>query len=244
MIRDRQKGDACVVKRILLRVLFIVLAAFTGLMATVNPATLILTALSIFAAVKVDFFAGRNEDTGRKPAYRWAWLWAVVIFFGTFFMTPGVITGTDNATADLSRSVPAAAVTEEEPEPAEEADGFGQEPAEEPVPVEEPEPEPEPEPQPEPEPAPAPEPEPAPQPEPESAPEPEPAPEPVPVAEPEPVAAEPASVNYVGNKNTGKFHCPSCSSVSDMKESNKLYWTGSRDELIAQGYVPCARCHP
>lgn len=64
------------------------------------------------------------------------------------------------------------------------------------------------------------------------------------MAEPEPVQAEPASVNYVGNKNTGKFHLPSCSSVSDMKESNKLYWTGSRDELIAQGYVPCARCHP
>ena len=231
-------------KRVLLRVLFIVLAAFTGIMATVNPATLILTALSIFAAVKVDFFAGRNEDTGRKPVYRWAWLWAVAIFVGTVaFSVAGVSDIDSTAATDLSRGVPTSTVTEEEPDPAEEADGFGQEPAEEPAPVEEPEPEPvqaepEPEPQPEPEPAPTPEPEP------ESAPEPEPAPEPVPVAEPEPVAAEPASVNYVGNKNTGKFHLPSCSSVSDMNESNKLYWTGSRDELIAQGYVPCARCHP
>ena len=227
-------------KGILLRVLFIVLAAFTGLMATVNPATLILTALSIFAAVKVDFFAGRNEDTGRKPVYRWAWLWAVAIFVGTVaFSVAGVSDIDSTAATDLSRGVPTSTVTEEEPDPAEEADGFGQEPAEEPVPVEEPEPEPEPvQAEPEPEPEPQPEPEPAP------APEPEPAPEPVPVAEPEPVAAEPASVNYVGNKNTGKFHLPSCSSVSDMNESNKLYWTGSRDELIAQGYVPCARCHP
>ena len=221
-------------KRILLRVLFIVLAAFTGLMATVNPATLILTALSIFAAVKVDFFAGSNEDTGRKPVYRWAWLWAVAIFVGTVaFSVAGVSDIDSTAAADLSRGVPASTVTEEEPEPAEEADGFGQEPAEEPAPVEEPEPEPV-----------QAEPEPEPQPEPEPAPTPEPAPEPVPVAEPEPVAAEPASVNYVGNKNTGKFHLPSCSSVSDMNESNKLYWTGSRDELIAQGYVPCGRCHP
>ena len=225
-------------KRILLRVLFIVLAAFTGLMATVNPATLILTALSIFAAVKVDFFAGRKEDTGRKPVYRWAWLWAVAIFVGTVaFSVAGVSDIDSTAAADLSRGVPTSTVTEEEPDPAEEADGFGQEPAEEPVPVEEPEPEPEPV-QAEPEPEPQPEPEPAP------TPEPEPAAEPVPVAEPEPVAAEPASVNYVGNKNTGKFHLPSCSSVSDMNESNKLYWTGSRDELIAQGYVPCGRCHP
>lgn len=219
-------------KRILLRVLFIVLAAFTGIMATVNPATLILTALSIFAAVKVDFF-GRNEATGRKPVYRWAWLWAVAIFVGTVaFSVAGVSNIDSTAATDLSRGVPTSTVTEEEPEPAEEADGFGQEPAEEePASVEEPEPV-------------QAEPEPAPQPEPESAPEPEPAPEPVPVAEPEPVQAEPASVNYVGNKNTGKFHLPSCSSVSDMNESNKLYWTGSRDELIAQGYVPCARCHP
>lgn len=230
-------------KRILLRVLFIVLAAFTGIMATVNPANLILTALSIFAAVKVDFF-GRNEVTGRKPVYRWAWLWAVAIFVGTVgFSVAGVSDIGTTAATDLSRGVPA--VTAEEEPAAEETDGFGQEPAEEPAPAEEPEPEPEPEPvQAEPEPEPQPEPAPAPEPEPAPQPEPEPAPEPVPVAEPEPVQAEPASVNYVGNKNTGKFHSPSCSSVSDMNETNKLYWTGSREELIAQGYVPCARCHP
>ena len=49
---------------------------------------------------------------------------------------------------------------------------------------------------------------------------------------------------YVLNMNTGKFHYPSCSSVDDMKESNKTYHTGSRDEVIGMGYSPCGRCNP
>lgn len=50
--------------------------------------------------------------------------------------------------------------------------------------------------------------------------------------------------DYILNTNTKKFHYPSCSSVDSMKESNKGYYTGSRDDLIAQGYSPCGRCHP
>jgi DNA-entry nuclease len=50
--------------------------------------------------------------------------------------------------------------------------------------------------------------------------------------------------SYIANKNTKKFHYPSCSSVNDMKEKNKLYYEGTRDELIQQGYVPCKRCKP
>lgn len=53
-----------------------------------------------------------------------------------------------------------------------------------------------------------------------------------------------ASANYIANKNTKKFHYPSCDSVSEMKESNKLYFEGTRDELISQGYSPCKRCNP
>ena len=49
---------------------------------------------------------------------------------------------------------------------------------------------------------------------------------------------------YVLNMNTHKFHYPSCSSVDDMKEKNKKIYTGTRDEVIAQGYVPCKRCNP
>jgi DNA-entry nuclease len=57
-------------------------------------------------------------------------------------------------------------------------------------------------------------------------------------------SAEAAEVTYVCNKNTKKFHKPTCSSVNDMSEKNKLPVTVSRDELIAQGYQPCKRCNP
>ncbi len=50
--------------------------------------------------------------------------------------------------------------------------------------------------------------------------------------------------DYIANTNTGKFHYPYCSSVNNMKESNKLPFTGSRDELITQGYVSCKKCNP
>lgn len=50
--------------------------------------------------------------------------------------------------------------------------------------------------------------------------------------------------DYVLNTNTHKFHVPSCSSVSDMSEKNKYYFSGTRDEAIAQGYEPCKRCNP
>lgn len=50
--------------------------------------------------------------------------------------------------------------------------------------------------------------------------------------------------DYVANINTGKFHYPSCSSVDDMKEENKMLFNGTRDELISDGYVPCKRCNP
>ena len=50
--------------------------------------------------------------------------------------------------------------------------------------------------------------------------------------------------DYIVNTNTGKFHYPSCSSVRKMKESNKMFFTGTRDELISQGYDPCGNCHP
>ncbi len=53
-----------------------------------------------------------------------------------------------------------------------------------------------------------------------------------------------AGTDYIANKNTKKFHYPACNSVKKMKESNKLYFNGTRDELISQGYSPCGNCHP
>lgn len=53
-----------------------------------------------------------------------------------------------------------------------------------------------------------------------------------------------AGTDYIVNTNTGKFHYPNCRSVKQMKESNKMYYTGTRDDLISQGYDPCGNCHP
>ena len=54
----------------------------------------------------------------------------------------------------------------------------------------------------------------------------------------------PAGTTYVVNINSRKFHDLSCDSVKDMKEKNKMYYEGTRDELIQQGYDPCKRCNP
>lgn len=51
--------------------------------------------------------------------------------------------------------------------------------------------------------------------------------------------------DYVGNKKTKKFHKPSCSSVDQMKESNKKYFDSvTRQSVIDAGYTPCGRCNP
>lgn len=47
---------------------------------------------------------------------------------------------------------------------------------------------------------------------------------------------------YVLNTNTKKFHRPDCSSVDDMKESNKEIFKGTRNQLVKQGYDPCGNC--
>ncbi len=50
--------------------------------------------------------------------------------------------------------------------------------------------------------------------------------------------------NYVLNNNTMKFHYPDCSSADEIKEKNKEYYNGTRDEIIEMGYDPCKRCCP
>lgn len=54
----------------------------------------------------------------------------------------------------------------------------------------------------------------------------------------------PAKQTYILNTKTQIFHDPTCSSVDDMKASNKQTYTGSREDLIDQGYTPCGRCKP
>lgn len=54
----------------------------------------------------------------------------------------------------------------------------------------------------------------------------------------------PAGTDYVLNTNTHKFHYPNCKSVKKMKDKNKQFYTGTRDEVMAMGYSPCGNCHP
>lgn len=50
--------------------------------------------------------------------------------------------------------------------------------------------------------------------------------------------------SYILNTNTKKFHHSDCSSVKQMSDKNKDYYTGTRSELIAMGYDPCGKCNP
>lgn len=52
------------------------------------------------------------------------------------------------------------------------------------------------------------------------------------------------SKEYVLNMNTHKFHLPECYSIKQMSNSNKGKYTGSREDLIEQGYEPCKNCNP
>ncbi len=52
------------------------------------------------------------------------------------------------------------------------------------------------------------------------------------------------STTYVINTKTGKFHRPECESVQDMKANNREESSGTREELLEQGYQPCGRCKP
>ena len=49
---------------------------------------------------------------------------------------------------------------------------------------------------------------------------------------------------YIINKSSKKIHRQSCSSLKQMKDSNKKEVKSTRDELISQGYDPCKKCNP
>ena len=49
---------------------------------------------------------------------------------------------------------------------------------------------------------------------------------------------------YILNSSSKKFHTPDCSSVAKIGASNKQTYTGSRSDLLAQGYQPCNICKP
>ena len=52
------------------------------------------------------------------------------------------------------------------------------------------------------------------------------------------------SVDYILNIKSKKIHYPSCRGVATMKEENKQYFDGTKEEAISQGYSPCGICKP
>lgn len=61
------------------------------------------------------------------------------------------------------------------------------------------------------------------------------------------IDAEQADVEkqtYILNTNTKKIHLPTCSSVDQMKETNRQTYEGTLEELKNMGYSPCKRCNP
>ena len=52
------------------------------------------------------------------------------------------------------------------------------------------------------------------------------------------------TVTYIINISSKRFHKPTCAGAVSMKESNRQESTATRDELIAQNYIPCGTCKP
>ncbi len=50
--------------------------------------------------------------------------------------------------------------------------------------------------------------------------------------------------SFVLNTSSKKFHSPECSSVDNIKDSNKEIFEGYRQNLIDQGYEACGSCKP
>lgn len=58
-------------------------------------------------------------------------------------------------------------------------------------------------------------------------------------------APAPTGMDYIGNKNTMKFHYPNCSGVKRMSEKNKVFfYNATREEILGKGYAPCGLCNP
>ncbi len=50
--------------------------------------------------------------------------------------------------------------------------------------------------------------------------------------------------DFVVNKNTKKFHLPTCPGAKDIKEENRLDFYGTKQELLDSGYMICGTCKP
>lgn len=62
--------------------------------------------------------------------------------------------------------------------------------------------------------------------------------------EEQPTQSSGGDTTYILNTSSHKFHKPDCSSVDTISPSNKQTYTGSREDLINQGYEACGKCKP
>lgn len=56
--------------------------------------------------------------------------------------------------------------------------------------------------------------------------------------------ADQSEADYIGNIKSHVFHYTWCGSAAKMKEKNKLYFTGTSQDLIDMGYRSCNNCNP
>jgi DNA-entry nuclease len=60
----------------------------------------------------------------------------------------------------------------------------------------------------------------------------------------DPNEAPPAEGSYVLNTTSMKFHVDTCTQADGISEKNRDTFTGARQELLDQGYVPAGCCDP
>lgn len=53
-----------------------------------------------------------------------------------------------------------------------------------------------------------------------------------------------SAASYILNTNSKKFHDPGCANAASISQGNRQDFTGSRQELLDQGYAPCGQCKP
>lgn len=58
----------------------------------------------------------------------------------------------------------------------------------------------------------------------------------------EPPTTADNGLDYVLNNSSYKYHRPSCSSVKDIKDSHKVQYHGTTEDLQSKGYSACGRC--
>lgn len=54
----------------------------------------------------------------------------------------------------------------------------------------------------------------------------------------------PDGVTYILNTNTMRFHRIDCKGAQTIKEHNREWFYGTRDEAMEKGFVPCGMCNP